>query len=175
MRHDVRLIPMSDALLEPLLSTAVAEADPGEVMPPVPGPVGWTAARRDAFRDFYRSHFDGARCGPTGTILYAITVDGDDVVGGIRLTRLDAPAGALETGIWLGRSARGRGIGSAALRAVFEEAARLGARLVVARTTVTNRYAINLLRRCGAVIEVEQGQVHARFWLDEAFSTDLAG
>jgi len=173
VRHDVRLTPMSDDLLEPLLSAAVAEAEPGEVMPPVPGPAGWTAARRDAFRTFYRSHFGGGQFGPAGTIVYAITIGGD-VVGGIRLSRLDTPS-VVETGIWLGRSARGRGAGSAALRAVLDEAVRLGAHLVIARTTPANRSAINLLRRCGAIIGVEQGQVHARFWLDEAFTTDLAG
>ncbi|WJK43779.1 GNAT family N-acetyltransferase [Solwaraspora sp. WMMA2056] len=174
MRHDVRLTPMSDDLVEPLLSAAVAEAEPGEVMPPVPGPAGWTAARRDAFREFHRAHFGGGHFGPAGTIMYAVTLGGD-VVGGVRLTRLDAPSGVVETGIWLGRSARGRGIGAAALRAVLDEAVRLGAQLVVARTTPANRAAINLLRRCGAIIQVEQGQVRARFWLDEAFSTDLAG
>lgn len=174
VRHDVRLTPMRDELLEPLLSAAVAEAEPGEVMPPVPGPAGWTAARRDAFREFHRSHFGGGQVGPAGSIMYAVTVGGD-VVGGVRLTRLDTPVGVVETGIWLGRSARGRGIASAALRAVLDEAVRLGAHLVVARTTPANRAAINLLRRSGAVIGVEQGQVQARFWLDEAFTTDLAG
>ncbi|MDG4768292.1 GNAT family protein [Solwaraspora sp. WMMD406] len=172
MRHDVRLTPMGDDLLEPLLSAAVAEADPGEVMPLVPGPAGWTAARRDAFRDFHRAHYGGGGLGPAGTIMYAITIGGD-VVGGIRLTQLDEAA-AVETGIWLSRSARGRGIGSGALRAVLDEAVRLGAQVVIARTTTANRSAINLLRRCGAIISVEDGQIRARFWLDEAYATDLA-
>jgi RimJ/RimL family protein N-acetyltransferase len=145
----VRLTPVDEQTLEPLLSVAVAEAQPGEVMPPVQGPAGWSLARREAFREFHRAHFKGLD-GPTRTVMYAITI-GSDVVGMIRMSRTDNPD-IVETGMWLGQSARGQGIGVAALRALVAEAVRAGARSVVANTTVDNAAALGALTHCGAVI-----------------------
>lgn len=149
MTGQVRLTPVDEQTLEPLLSVAAAETEPAEVMPPVPGPAGWSLARRDAFREFHRNHFGGLD-GPTRTIMYAIAV-GPDVVGMIRMSRTDDP-NTVETGMWLGKSARGQGIGVAALRALLTEAARAGARSVVANTTTGNVAALRALTRCGAVI-----------------------
>lgn len=137
---------------------AVAEAEPGEVMPPVPGPPGWSQARREAFREFHRARFGGLD-GPTGTAMYAINVGGD-VVGMIRMSHTDEPR-TMETGMWLGRSARGQGIAVAALRCLLAEAARVGARRVVANTTVANRAALGVLIRSGAVLHQEGEAVRA--------------
>jgi len=126
----VRLAPVDERLLAPLLSVAVAETKPEEVMPPVEAPPGWSQPRRDAFCEFYRSHYRGLN-GPTRTLTYGILCN-SDVVGMIRMARSDGPD-TLETGMWLGRSARGRGIGGRALRLLLDEAARTGARRVGGR------------------------------------------
>jgi RimJ/RimL family protein N-acetyltransferase len=161
----VRLAPVDEQTLEPLLSMAVAEAEPGEVMPPVPGPPGWSQARREAFREFHRARFGGLD-GPTRTVMYAINVGGD-VVGMIRMSHTDEP-GTMETGMWLGRSARGQGIGVAALRCLLEEASRVGARRVVANTTVANGAAVGALFRSGAVVHQDGDAVRAELTIDAA-------
>jgi RimJ/RimL family protein N-acetyltransferase len=143
---------------------AVAETEPGEVMPPVPGPAGWSLARREAFRDFHRAHFAGLD-GATRTVMYAIMI-GSDVVGMIRMSRTD-DLDTFETGMWLGQSARGQGISVAALRALLAEAARAGARSVVANTTVGNVAAVRALTRCGAVIHRDGDATRAELRIGE--------
>src|SRR6476659_1216707 len=93
------------------------------------------------------------------TLTYGILCN-SDVVGMIRMARSDGPD-TLETGMWLGRSVRGRGIGGRAFRLLLDEAARTGARRVVAETTAANAAAIKLLRRCSAVLVFDGSQVHA--------------
>ncbi len=159
----VRLEPVDERNLEPLLSVAAAEAEPGEVMPPVEAPAGWSLARREAFREFHRASFAGLD-GPTGSQMYAILVGGE-VVGMIRMTRCDEP-GTVETGMWLGLSARGQGIGVAALRELLNVAARAGMRAVVADTTPDNVGALVVLEKCGAKLREEGGKVHAEICLD---------
>ncbi|MDG4833713.1 GNAT family protein [Solwaraspora sp. WMMD1047] len=163
MSGNVRLTPVDEQNLESLLSVAVAEADPDEVMPPVSAPVGWSHARREAFREFHRAHFGGL-AGPTRTVMYAIVIE-RDVVGMIRLARHRDLPDVMETGIWLGRSAREQGIGPAALRAVLTEAAAVDAKAVVAETTAGNGPAIGLLRRCGAELSRTGDAVHAEIRL----------
>ncbi|MEE6259190.1 GNAT family N-acetyltransferase [Plantactinospora sonchi] len=170
MTREVRLTPVNEQNLEPLLSVAVAEAEPDEVMPPVDAPAGWSQARRDAFREFHRSHFGGL-AGPTGNLMYAIEQDGD-VVGMIRLGRTDEP-GTLETGMWLGKSTRGQGIGLIALRLVLAEAIAAGARRVVADTRPENLPAVNLLRRSGAVLAQDGTTVRAEIRLGVSEDVDL--
>ena len=118
----------------------------------------------DAFCAFYRSHQAGLD-GPTRTRMYAVLSNGD-VVGMIRMARRDKDT--LETGMWLGTSARGQGIGVAALRLLLDEAAPTGARAIVAETTSSNVAAIGVLRRCGATFTVNGPDVHAeiRMFLD---------
>lgn len=70
--------------------------------------------------------------------------------------------GTAETGMWLGRTARGKGAGTRVLRALLAEAARQGVRAVIAETTADNAAAIGVLRRCGAVLERRSDAVHAR-------------
>jgi RimJ/RimL family protein N-acetyltransferase len=163
----VRLTPVDERLLPPLLSVAVAETTPDEVMPPVEAPPGWSDARRVAFCDFYRSHHRGLR-GPTRTLMYAILCDGD-VVGMIRMARRDDPD-TLETGMWLANSARNQGVGVAALRLFLGEAALVGARRLIAQTTAGNVAAIGVLRRCGAALTVTGLEVHAEIQIGKALS-----
>ncbi|MGI5213067.1 GNAT family N-acetyltransferase [Plantactinospora sp. CA-290183] len=162
MTREVRLTPVDEQNLEPLLSVAVAETEPDEVMPPVEAPAGWSQARRDAFRDYYRAHAGGLD-GPTGNLMYAIVQDGD-VVGMIRMARRNEP-GTLETGMWLGKSTRGQGIGLIALRLLLAEAIGVGARRVVAETRPDNAAALNLLRRSGAVFRSDGTAVRAEIRL----------
>lgn len=162
MSSNVRLTPIDEQTLEPLLSVAVAEAEPDDVMPPVEAPAGWSHARREAFREFHRARFDGLT-GPTRTLMFAIVVDGD-VVGMIRMTCHEQPT-TMETGMWLGKSARGQGIAATALRLLLAEAVGAGARLVTAETTVDNAPALNVLRRAGAELEHDGDTVRARIRL----------
>jgi RimJ/RimL family protein N-acetyltransferase len=159
----VRLEPVDERNLEPLLSVAVAEAEPGDVMPPVEAPAGWSHARREAFRDYHRASFGGLD-GPTRTLMYAILAGGE-VVGMVRMTRCDEP-GTVETGMWLGRSARGQGLGPAALRELLNAAAAAGMKAVVADTTRDNPGAVSVLSKCGAKLREDGDKVHAEICLD---------
>ncbi|NES16729.1 MULTISPECIES: GNAT family N-acetyltransferase [Micromonospora] len=165
MTGAVRLEPVDEGNLEPLLSVAAAEAEPEDVMPPVEAPAGWSLARRDAFRDFYRASFGGLE-GPTRTRMYAI-IAGGEVVGMVRMTRCAEP-GTVETGMWLGRSARGQGLGAAALRELLHAAAAAGMHTVVAETTPDNRGAISVLEKCGAELREDGGKLRAKMCLDSA-------
>lgn len=160
-RPTVRLQPVDDDVLEDLLAAAVADADPEEAMPPVAGPPGWTVARREAFRAFHRDRRDGL-AGPLQEATFAVVTDGE-VAGSARLQRREGPA-TLEAGLWLARSARGRGIGTAVLRALLDEAAASGAHTVIAETTESNAAALGSLRGIGARLTVDgaSGHVYAR-------------
>ncbi|MCW2948002.1 MAG: family N-acetyltransferase [Actinoallomurus sp.] len=148
----VTLQPVDEDLLLRLLDVAVAEADPDEVMPPVPGPPGWTDERRAAFRDYLRSADDTT---------FAVIIDGE-VVGAARIAPAEAP-GAVETGIWLRRSARGKGHGTEALHLLVAEARARGTTAMIAETTASNVPAVGALRTLGAKLweDPETGAVHA--------------
>lgn len=137
-------------------------------MPPVEAPAGWSLARREAFREFHRASFGGLD-GPTRTLMYAI-VAGGEVVGMVRMTRCGEP-GTVETGMWLGRSARGQGLGAAALRELLHAAAAAGMRTVVAETTPDNQGAVSVLRKCGAELREKDGKLRAEMCLDSALPT----
>jgi len=141
MPHSVRLTPLNDDGVERLLAVAVAEATEENVMPPVDEPPGWSTTRQEAFRQFYRLHHD---------VMYEVVLD-DRTVGMIRLTPT-ADDGVAETGMWLGASTRGKGIGTSALNAVLDRAADLGWKTVVADTTPDNTPAVRALVGCGAAV-----------------------
>ncbi|SOD64412.1 Protein N-acetyltransferase, RimJ/RimL family [Streptomyces zhaozhouensis] len=149
MVRRVELRRIDEEGLATLLTVAVADAAPEEVMPPVTGPPGWTTERREAFLAWHRARRPGLG-GSLGESTYAVLHD-REVVGSARLARTDR-RDVLETGLWLARAQRGRGIGTAALRALLREAARAGARAVVADTTTHNTAALTALRRNGAVL-----------------------
>lgn len=153
---DVQLRSIDEEVLQRLLLVAMEDADLGEVMPPVAGPAGWTPRRREAFRAFHRTRRDGL-AGRQREATFAV-VYGEQIVGSARLASRPAEHGVLETGIWLARGARGRGIGTALLGVLLEEAARAGASRVVAETTAANRAALGVLRRCGATLSSPNAQ-----------------
>ncbi|MGW0048628.1 GNAT family N-acetyltransferase [Nocardia cyriacigeorgica] len=145
----VELVAIDDAVLDELVRVAVTEADANEVTPPITPGQNWTPARESWLRACHRDRRAGFD-GPLQESTWAITLDGR-VVGSIRLRRLEA--GAAETGIWLARSARGRGIGHGAFEILLAEAHELGVTTVVADTTAANAGALGILRRAGFVIE----------------------
>ncbi|WP_026537356.1 GNAT family N-acetyltransferase [Arthrobacter sp. 9MFCol3.1] len=167
----VELLDVSEELLEQLLELALRDADADEVTPPLGTTAGWNTDRISWFREFHRAAAAGLD-GPAGQKTWAIRCDGQ-LAGSIRLKRMDAePAeagdgaaggagaggggagagggGALETGIWLARSFRGRGVGREALRLVKARAASAGAAVLVAETTAGNVGALALLKYAGA-------------------------
>ena len=144
---------VDDAAVERLLGLAVADADPADVMPP-----GWALDRPDEFREFYRGLFGDA---------YEIVRD-DRTVGMVRLTAEG------ETGMWVARCARGRGVGLAALRLVLREAPRRGVTTVVADTTTDNVAAMTILRKAGATLEIDGTRVCARIAVPAEPSSDIA-
>ncbi|MFD9893141.1 GNAT family N-acetyltransferase [Amycolatopsis sp. NPDC059027] len=152
---DVRLTPLDEESLARLLDAAVTDADPLEVMSPIEGPPGWTAERRAAFLAFHRRRsLDPATAVET---TWVIDVDGR-AVGAARLE----PAGdAVEAGIWLGRSARGQGVGRQVVTALLDAARTGGATRFVASTTTGNAAARRLLTNAGADLAVHGGDVDA--------------
>ena len=81
--------------------------------------------------------------------------------------------------MWLARSERGHGIGTAALRKLLDEAATAGARTVIAETTSTNPAALAALRHNDATLTPHRdgAHVHARMALgpDTAAPCGLSG
>jgi RimJ/RimL family protein N-acetyltransferase len=148
----VKLRPIDERLLPRVLDVAVAGADPDEVMPAIPGPPGWTPERRAAFAD----HHGSATC-----TSYAIMA-GEEIIGATRLSPAEAP-GAAEAGIWLARSARGKGHGVEALHLLVEEARSRGTTALIVETNTANLAAVGTLRTLGAKLweDPESGAVHA--------------
>ncbi|HJW00615.1 MAG TPA: GNAT family N-acetyltransferase [Arthrobacter sp.] len=143
---DIRLADVDEPMLERLLSLAIRDASPDEVTPPPGSGTGWNAERTGWFRAYHRSAAAGLD-GPAAEKSWAVLCDGNPA-GSVRLKR--ATEGTAETGIWLARSYRGCGAGSAALSLVLAEARRAGLRRVIARTTAGNIGAQRLLTAAGA-------------------------
>lgn len=141
----VRLVDVTEPVLEQLLTVAIQDADPDEVTPPVGSAAGWNSERISWFREYH--HHAAGLDGPARQKSWAISSDGS-LAGSIRLQRTGTDS--LETGIWLGRSFRGQGIAREALRLVIERAAATGAAVLEAETTAGNAAALALLRSAGA-------------------------
>ncbi|MGI5422414.1 N-acetyltransferase family protein [Actinomadura luteofluorescens] len=149
----VALTPLDEPALARLLDAAVTGADPLEVMPPVGGPPGWTPERRAAFLEFHR-----ARCLNSATAVertWVVDVDGEAAGA----ARLQPDGDAVEAGIWLSRSSRGRGIGARVTALLLAEARSSGAARLLASTTAGNRGARALLEGAGATLIVEGDEV----------------
>lgn len=155
-RRSVSLLEVSEEVLEALLTVAIHDADADEVTPPRGSAPGWNVERISWFRDYHHAAAAGLD-GPAYQQSWAISCDGQ-LAGSIRLGRLlragriPESAGALETGIWLGRSFRGRGVGTEALLLVKEVARAWGADTLEADTTAGNSAAQALLRSAGATL-----------------------
>ena len=147
---DVSLVDVDEAVLEQLLELAKRDASPDEVAPPLGGP-GWNLERTAWFFSYHRAAARGLD-GDAGEKSWAILADGS-LAGSIRLRRVESGNGVVaDTGIWLGRSFRSRGIGTAALRLVLHEARKAGIAQVTARTLTGNLGAQRLLASAGAVL-----------------------
>jgi RimJ/RimL family protein N-acetyltransferase len=147
---EVTLHDVDDAMADQLLELAKRDASPDEVAPPLGGP-GWNLERTAWFFGYHHAAAAGLD-GPAGEKSWAV-FSGSEPAGSIRLKR-DAGADfpTAETGIWLGRSFRSRGIGGAALDLVLAEARRAGLRRVTARTLAANGSAQRLLASAGAAL-----------------------
>lgn len=151
----IALTPLDEPALARLLDAAVAGADPLEVMPPVEGPPGWTAARRSAFLAFHR----GRSLDPATAVERTWVVEVDGTAAGA--ARLERRGDAVEAGIWLGRGSRGRGAGREVTRLLLAEARTWGAARFVATTTSDNHGARSLLAGLGAALITRGDEVHA--------------
>ena len=147
---EVTLHDVDDAVADQLLELAKRDASPDEVAPPLGGP-GWNLERTAWFFGYHHAAAAGLD-GPAGEKSWAVC-SGGEIAGSIRL-KLDAEADipTAETGIWLGRSFRSRGLGAAALDLVLAEARRAGLRRVTARTLAGNGSAQRLLASAGAAL-----------------------
>jgi [ribosomal protein S5]-alanine N-acetyltransferase len=158
---DVSLVDVDESVLEQLLALAKSDASPDEVAPPLGGP-GWNLERTAWFFSYHRAAAQGLT-GDAGEKSWGILADGS-LAGSIRLRRLESGSAesgdavfgngttVAETGIWLGRSFRSRGIGSAAFRLVLREARNAGVDRVTARTLTGNLGAQRLLASAGGVL-----------------------
>lgn len=146
----VALLDVTEDILEQLLTVAIQGADPAEVTPPLGSAAGWNSERISWFRAYHQAAWAGLD-GPAQQKSWAISCDGE-LAGSIRLKRTGGAT--LETGIWLARSFRGRGVGGEALRLVKAQAAAAGAWELEADTTAGNAGALALLRSAGAELEV---------------------
>ncbi|MGY4543563.1 ribosomal-protein-alanine N-acetyltransferase [Arthrobacter sp. UYNi723] len=155
---EVRLADVDDPMMERLLELAQLDAAADDVTPPLGNGTGWNPERVDWFRTYHRSAAAGLE-GPAAEKSWAVLCDGSPA-GAIRLKLTDeetAQHETAETGIWLGRSYRGRGVGGAALELVLAEARRVGLHQVVAHTAAGNIGAQRLLTAAGAVLTHNDG------------------
>jgi RimJ/RimL family protein N-acetyltransferase len=106
-----RLDPADADDVAAVVAAAVAGALPREVMPPdaAPYPDDWTVARERAYARFLRTR----PADETSWFVVEGTAGGGEVVGVARLA--GRGAANLEAGVWLVRTARGRGVGIAVL------------------------------------------------------------
>jgi RimJ/RimL family protein N-acetyltransferase len=149
----VDLVPVDEDVLEDLLALAVAEARPGEVMPPTSGESAteprttWTEPRKGAFREYHR------RCrvnrhAPVHEVTWAVKARGR-IVGAARLALVDGDPECREVGLWLGKSYRGQGISGEVAYWAIAAARTMDAKRLVARTTASNPMARRSLERIG--------------------------
>ena len=150
----VELVDVDETVLSELVEIATSDAHANEVTPPLTLENSWTPERIAWLQAFHRERRSGLT-GPAGEATWAVTVDGR-IVGSVRL-KATAQEGCLETGAWLSRTARGRGVGRQALGALLELATAAGAEEVRADTTSTNSAALGLLRRLAFGIGIGEG------------------
>ncbi|MBS1697240.1 MAG: GNAT family N-acetyltransferase [Actinobacteria bacterium] len=107
-------------------------------------------------REEYRARIAAAVTDPDGTILFVIEVDGEPV-GTVGLFGIDELARHGEMGIALVPSARGRGIGTEAVRQILEFGfVRGNLRRVHLEVIASNAAAIRAYEKVGFVVEGRQ-------------------
>jgi GNAT superfamily N-acetyltransferase len=97
---------------------------------------------------------------------------GGEIAGFMRLKRMP-DGGSAETGMWLARSYRGKGLAVAAFGALLAEAAKRGYHRIVADTTPQNVAALGVLRRGGARTREEGGKIYAEITIDPGYAIEL--
>ena len=152
------LADVDEEMLKELLALALVQASADEVTPPLGSTPSWNPERIAWFHSYHRAAAAGLE-GPAREKSWAVVADGT-VAGSIRLKRT-AP-GSVETGIWLGRSFRGQGLGRLALQLVAAEARARGFTVLEASTTLGNKAAQSLLASLGAELTFEGAVVKAR-------------
>ncbi|MEU5760967.1 GNAT family N-acetyltransferase [Nocardia sp. NPDC047648] len=153
----VTLEPLDERCLTDLLHAAVADAEPGEVMPVEEPGGGWDADRTARFLAFHRGR---ALASTPVESTYGIRVSGE-VVGAARLCPLPEAPGAAEAGVWIGRSHRGAGIGTAVLGGLIERATAEGYTKLFVSTTADNAAVLRLLAARGIDYAVDGNAVSA--------------
>ncbi|MEV6323677.1 GNAT family N-acetyltransferase [Nocardia sp. NPDC051787] len=89
---------------------------------------------------------------------YCIVADGA-VVGAARLCPVET--GVAEAGVWVGRSHRGSGIGTAVLTQLIERATAKGYTALFVRTTTANTAVLRMLTSRGIEYSVNGDEVTA--------------
>jgi len=159
MSPEIVLLPLGERQLASLLATAVADADPTDVMPPVAGEPGWNSERRKAFLAFHRSRWIQL---PSESS-YVVLVDGF-VVGAARLAPVSG-SDDLKAGVWLGRSYRRGGIGTVVFALLRTQALEQGAQRIIANTTIDNIGTNRILTRGGTALS-SNGETGVRAVID---------
>ncbi len=158
------LVPVDDEVLDQIVEAATTDASADEVTPPLSAGNEWTPERVAWLRNYHRANREGL-AGATGEATWAVVASGA-VLGSARL-KLTNQAGVLETGIWLTRSSRGHGIGSAAMKAILVEASKSGAHGLRAVTAENNFGALSVLRHLGFELDkATNNRVHASLIFD---------
>ncbi|MGO2468598.1 MAG: GNAT family N-acetyltransferase [Microbacterium gubbeenense] len=152
---EVTLAAVDEQILAKLSAIASSDADADEVTPPLSPGSSWTPQRLEWFEGYHRSRRSGL-AGRHREATWAI-MNADRPVGSVRLG-LTETVGTLETGIWLARTYRGKGIARQAMLLVLDEARRYGAHVVCADTASSNRSAQSLMQSVGFVLGPRSGE-----------------
>lgn len=150
----VTLAAVDDLVLERLVAAAVRDAAAGEVTPPITPGDDWSPERVAWLRAFHLGRRTGLDS-EVGEATWALLAGGQVVVGA-RLARV-ADDHVLEAGVWVVRTARGSGVGRAAVVALLQRAATLGASAVRAETSASNAPALAVIRQLGFVCADSMG------------------
>ena len=135
---EVCFAELDENTLGELLYLAMTDAEPSDVMAPMPGDPGWTPERTELFLEGHRR----CRRGPDEAnrqVTMAVIHNGA-VAGSVRFEPIEDGGACREIGLWLSRTHRGHGISTRVLQLGAEFARdELDAREVFANTSVTNR------------------------------------
>lgn len=156
------LAAVDEQILAKLSAAATADAEANEVTPPLTAGTNWTPQRIQWFEEYHRSRRSGL-AGNHGEATWAIMYGGQPI-GSVRLGVTES-ADTLETGIWLVRMHRGRGLARQAMSLVLEQARQSGALFVRADTASSNRSAQSLMESVGFVLAPSSadGRVHGLY------------
>ncbi len=127
----------------------------------------WPQSFARVAADFERNSANGGRDGNSGSVSFAIEVDGQ-IIGMCGLHGLDPTHRACEFGITIGdKDYWGKGYGREAIALLLDYAFRLlNVRRVFLRVNGRNERAIRAYRACGFI---EEGRLRSHVWSDGAY------